>query len=111
MKKKMRKMDFGIEVLKGLRELRDATVRGDYSRLTVREVSSPDPPRLFKARDVKALRSDLAMSQAVFAHLVAVSPVLVRAWEQGHRKPSPLACRLLEEVAARPDYWRSKVQA
>ena len=111
MKMKTRKMDFGQALLTGLRELRDATVRGDFAPLTIREVNLPDPPRAFKPRDVQTLRAHLAMSQTVFARLVAVSPMLVRAWEQGQRTPSPLACRLLEDVAARPEYWRAKVSA
>lgn len=109
--KKMKKMDFGKELVESLRELRDATVKGDWGRMTVREVAVLDPPRAFRAKEVQDLRSGLKLSQAVFAKLVAVSPVLVRAWEQGQRKPSPLACRLLEEIALRPEYWRGKVRA
>lgn len=111
MKKKMPKMDFGKELVASLQELHDAVVSGDTGRLTIRRVELPDDPRTFKAADVRHVRDELNMSQAVFAKVVGISPVLVRAWEGGQRAPSKLACRLLEEIEARPKYWRRKVRA
>jgi hypothetical protein len=35
-------------------------------------------------------------------HLLGISAKLVEYWEQGRRIPGPLACRLLECIAAYP---------
>ena len=37
----------------------------------------------------------LGVSQALFAGMLNVAPQTVHAWEQGIRKPSPMALRLL----------------
>ena len=45
------------------------------------------------------------VSQPVFASLLGVSAVLEKAWEQGRRVPSPMACRLLDEMNHDPKRW------
>ena len=57
------------------------------SRFTVATVDLPEEPATYDAASVRATRQKLAVSQAIFAHLLGVSATLVRAWEQGH------ACR------------------
>jgi DNA-binding transcriptional regulator YiaG len=76
------------------------------SRFTVRTVDLPDEPNAYNAAAVRATRRRLGVSQPIFAHLVGVSPMLVRAWEQGQRKPAPWARRLLDEVNRDPRHWR-----
>jgi DNA-binding transcriptional regulator YiaG len=52
-------------------------------------VALPEPPSAYDAAAVRATRDRLGVSQAIFAHLLGVSAVLVRAWEQGHCTPAP----------------------
>ena len=76
------------------------------SRFTVRTVELPDEPVKYDAAAVRATRDRIAASQVVFAHLLGVSPMLVRAWEQGQRSPAPWARRLLDEVNREPSHWQ-----
>ena len=75
-------------------------------QLTVRRVRLPDGPADFSPHEVRRLREDLNVSQTVFARLIGASPALVRAWEQGARRPSPMARRLLETISHDPAPWR-----
>jgi putative transcriptional regulator len=102
---------FARKLLTSMTEMADALERKDYSRLTVRRVELPADPTRYDGKRVRATREKLNMSQAVFARLMGVSTVLSQSWEQGTRKPSKLACRLLDEINANPDYWRRKVRA
>ena len=76
------------------------------SRFTVRTVELPDEPVEYDAAAVRATRDRIAASQVVFAHLLGVSPMLVRAWEQGQRSPAPWARRLMDEVNREPSHWQ-----
>jgi DNA-binding transcriptional regulator YiaG len=87
----------GEKILAGLRELHDAIIGGDTSKLTVHTVEIPDPAR-YGPKQIKALRQSLGVSQTIFAHLLAVSPELVAHWEYGIRRPAPMACRLLDKI-------------
>ena len=52
--------------------------------------------------DVKKIRDALGITQAELAHRLGVSHVTVNRWERGKiKKPSPLARRRLEALAAR----------
>jgi putative transcriptional regulator len=84
-----------------LRGLHDAIVSGDHSKLTMRTVGITEPAR-YGSSEVKALRHRLGVSQGIFAHLVAVSPILVAQWEGGIRKPAPVVCRLLDKIKEDP---------
>ena len=55
---------------------------------------------------IKRTRERLNVSPAVFARLLGISVVLAQGWEQGQRRPSKMACRLLDEVNATPERWR-----
>ena len=78
---------------KGLREVL-AHERGEIT-LRTREVILPDLPRSYNAEDIYGIRMRLGYSQAVFARVVAVSVQTVRSWEQGVRKPSGSAARVI----------------
>jgi putative transcriptional regulator len=70
----------------------------------MKTVEIKDPPQ-FSPADVHRLRDKLGMSQALFAKLLGASCKLVEAWETGTRKPSPMACRLLEAIARQPSVY------
>jgi putative transcriptional regulator len=91
----------GEKILAGLRELHDALVGGDRSKLTLRTVEIPQP-HPYGPSQIKTLRHRLGVSQSVFAGLVAVSAVLVAQWEGGLRRPAPVVCRLLDRINEDP---------
>jgi putative transcriptional regulator len=90
---------FRRQMAESMAEL-DMIVAGGQSfsgngRFTVRTTRVP-APSVYGASSVRSLRRRLEVSQGVFAQLLGVSQVLVRAWERGARTPAPVACRLLD---------------
>jgi DNA-binding transcriptional regulator YiaG len=65
-------------------------------------------PRDYDAAAIRSLRSELAVSQAVFAELLGVSKILLQSWEQGVRTASPLARRLLDVINEDPSGFIGK---
>ena len=90
-------------LMEGVRELEAILASGRHPRdvLTVRTVAVIDAWD-FNAKGLKALRKSLRMSTAVFAGVIGVSPKLVEQWESGRRKPSAMACRLLDILKRDP---------
>ena len=101
--KKERKTAFGQAVIRSLTEFLGTVERGE--QITARNVKLNLEPRPYGKREVERTRERLGVSQAVFAQLLAVSLKLVQSWEQGIRKPSKLACRLLDDINRDPQRW------
>jgi DNA-binding transcriptional regulator YiaG len=115
-KKKSREMADGI--MEGMREIQSWVEKGwtpdDVKRhyrqnhpdriRTINTVSIADPGK-HTAASVKQIRTQLGVSQAVFAASLGVSAILVQSWERGVREPSPLARRLLDVVSRDPVAW------
>ncbi len=72
--------------------------------LTLRTVEVPAPPPKVVAKDVTSLRTKAGMSQAVFARVLNVSTKTVQSWEQGERKPSHAALRMLQMLREKPRF-------
>jgi len=73
----------------------------DYERgkidLRTTSLEIPQPPPPLSKKKIKALREDvLGVSQPLFALILGVSPAAVKAWEQGNKKPSGTARRLMQ---------------
>ena len=102
---------FGKKLIASMRQMAEGLERPEKRQLTIRQVHLPPDPRQYIAADVRATRARLNVSQTVFARLMGVSAVLSQSWEQGSRKPSKLACRLLDEINENPDRWRRKLRA
>ena len=68
----------------------------------------PAEPAEYDGPAVRAVRERYAMSQGVFARFLCVSSATVQSWEQGRRVPSPIARRLLDEMAASPEHFRAR---
>jgi putative transcriptional regulator len=71
--------------------------------LTLRTVEHPEPPPEIDAETLVALRTEAAMSQAVFAKMLSTSTKTVQSWEQGVRVPSMAARRLIQVFVVEPD--------
>jgi DNA-binding transcriptional regulator YiaG len=80
------------EALEGKRKL--------TMRTTTLCLAKPAPA--LRARDISAIRTQLRVSQPVFASILNVPVATARSWEQGTRSPSGAALRLLELVRRRP---------
>jgi putative transcriptional regulator len=59
---------------------------------------------------VKETRDLLGASQAVFAKFLGVSVKSVSQWERGTGKPSPIACRFMDEIRRNPEYYVSRLR-
>jgi putative transcriptional regulator len=99
MSNKNRQMSVFEQIKAGLEDSL-AYSRGELSLVTTQP--PPPPPRL-TPKQVAALRRRLKMSQAYFAAVLNVSAKAVQSWEQGIRRPSDAALRILQVIDRRPD--------
>jgi len=90
---------FFERVKAGLQEAIQFTKGGE---LNLRSTVVPDAPPQLRAADVFQLRKRLSMSQGIFAMVLNVSVKTVQSWEQGKRRPSLAALRLLQMLQAQP---------
>lgn len=95
------------ELIAAIEEGRHA-LRGGLP-LVRRTVELPEPPPEFSSRRIRLLRGRFGMSQAIFARLLAVSPVTLQKWEQGAKTPSPQSCRLLEIAEQHPEIFANRL--
>ncbi len=77
-----------------------AHARGE---INLRTVVMPEEPPEIDAETLVSLRDQSAMSQAVFARLLNVSPKTVQSWEQGVRTPSHASRRLIQIFSEHPE--------
>lgn len=73
---------------------------GAMNEITMREMDklclTPKPPIL--PEDVRRIRTENHVSQAVFAAILGIGKTTVQQWEQGQKKPSGPAQRLLDLI-------------
>ncbi len=79
---------------------RDLHMAGAIDALTMRrfDVLCLPPVRRYTAADIRRIRRDAHVSQAVFAAVLNVGKATVAAWEQGGKVPSGPALKLLDLV-------------
>ena len=88
------------QIRKGLEEaIRHA--RGEITLKTT-TLEMPDRPPEVGAEELTGIRLASGMSQAVFARTLNVSTKTVQSWEQGARKPSQAALRLIQVFRQNP---------
>lgn len=68
-----------------------------------RPMKLPPPVRVMPAKTIRAIRTSLGCTQAEFAALLNVPPVTAISWENGTRKPSGAALRLLAIAKQHPE--------
>ena len=98
MKAKVRE-PFAERIRAGLDEAL-AHARGE---LTLKTVVVPQDPPEIDADSLAAMRGSAGMSQSVFAGVLSVSPKTIQSWEQGKRKPSKAARRMIHLFAVQPE--------
>jgi len=99
----VKEIEFSDELL--LQSLRDhADHLEGKKKLTMRVscVLLPGPIKGLRPKDIARIRQKLNVSQPVFAALLNVPVATARSWEQGKRKPSGAALRLLDIARQKP---------
>lgn len=76
---------------------------GGHAPARERTVSLPPPVKAMPARQIRALRQQLGYTQMEFAALLNVPKVTAISWENGTRKPSGAALRLLAVAKHHPE--------
>jgi putative transcriptional regulator len=87
----------------------DALSHAQGKKMTLRNRSLPvhKRPQAFGPERIRAIRMRLNVSQPIFAEMLYVKKDTEAKWEQGLRKPSGAALRLLEIAEKRPDVFAS----
>lgn len=115
-KKKYGAMNFG-ELMVASADEAAAIAAGEAKAATVTRVSltardaKVAPPPKYGSEKVRAVRSQLRLSQPVFARALNVSLGTVRGWEQGARVPDGPTRRLLQLAERHPEAVLESVRA
>ena len=99
MKTKKSEIPFNVETLV-------ARVEGfaaGRERSRERTVKLPPPVKAIPAKEIRAIREVLGCTQIEFAALLNVPKVTAISWENGTRKPSGAALRLLAVAKHHPE--------
>jgi putative transcriptional regulator len=91
-----RAIDEAVETMRDLHSV------GVVSKQTLRDFEvQAVPPPTYTAEAIRRLRGHLHVSQAVFAAYLNASISTVQKWENGEKKPSGAALRLLSVIERR----------
>jgi putative transcriptional regulator len=79
---------------------RDLLKAGAMDEITMRQNKALrlPPKRAFRPEDIRRIRMANHVSQAVFAAILGIGKITVQQWEQGQRRPSGPAQRLLDLI-------------
>jgi putative transcriptional regulator len=79
---------------------RDLFKVGALDEITLRKIDalSLPPKKQFKPEDIRRIRMANHVSQAAFAAILGTGKTTVQQWEQGQKKPSGPAQRLLDLI-------------
>jgi len=72
------------------------------TRKDLRSMTLPRPPKALLAKEIVKVRTDLNVSQAVFARHLNISPKTVQSWEQGLGNPNGASLKLLSIIKKNP---------
>ena len=89
------------EILKVAHEMaKDLFKVGAMDEITMRTMDALclPPKRSFRPEDIQRIRTANHVSQAVFAVFLGIGKTTVQQWEQGQKKPSGTAQRLLDII-------------
>lgn len=73
------------------------------ARTRLAKMKLPPPVRAIPAREIRAIRARMGCTQMEFAALLNVPKVTAISWENGTRKPSGAALRLLAVAKHHPE--------
>ena len=87
-------------IMQGLDEAvkyQEGKIDARKTKITVKQVES------FSSEDIKQIRKQVGLSQAVFASSLGVSKKTVEAWERGRNTPAGPSRRLLQLIRDNPE--------
>ncbi len=99
MKRKKTEIEFDAEAL--LSRVEGFAAGAEPAR--ERTVKVPPPVKPIPQRQIRAIRTRMGFTQAQFAALLNVPMVTAISWENGTRKPSGAALRLLAVAKHHPE--------
>ncbi len=110
---KRKKKRLGERIIEALTDFCEVAESGESleKHFTVRTVELDLKPGQYDPKKIRAIRAALGVSQAIFAQIMGASLATIEAWEQGHRMPSPMACRLLDEINRDQQGWIKRLKA
>lgn len=108
MERKNKPESFAEAVIEGLEDITEQIKHGE--KLTTRKVSLSIEPKQYTGRQIRQIREQLGVSQAVFAELIGTSTITVQSWEQDVRTPSRMANRFMQEIEADTRHWRGRLK-
>lgn len=99
------------KIIQGLEEFADALESDEdiSKRFTCHKMVLNLKPTSYAPETVQATRKTLGVSQALFAKFLGVATGTVQRWEQGENKPSPIACRFMDEIRRDPKWWTDRL--
>lgn len=99
------KTKMGRAIIEGLNDVIEYE-RG-RKKLKTSSLEIPDPAPLWSQKKLSRLRKEVfKVSQTVFAAMLSVKPATIRAWEQGLKRPSGAASRLIQIIAIAPNIFK-----
>jgi len=101
MKTKMKKIEIEFDANELLRRMQGFAAGREPAR--ERTVKLPPPVKAIPAKQIRAIRLGLGCTQTEFATLLNVPAVTAISWENGTRKPSGAALRLLAVARHHPE--------
>lgn len=95
------------EIMQGLHEAfqyEEGKLKARSRKVTIIPVAK------LSAKQIKALRLSLKLSQSAFASVLGVSKKSVEAWEAGRNIPGGPAMRMMDYLKSNPDFINHFVQ-
>jgi putative transcriptional regulator len=93
-------MDTYSSIIKGLQEAVNYE-KGNLKGVKKHVVTVKELP-VYKAKEIRKIRTKLELSQSAFANIIGVSKKAVEAWEAGINIPQGPAQRMLEILDKEP---------
>lgn len=99
------KTKMGRAIIEGLNDVIE--YEKGRKKLKTSSLEIPDPAPLWNQKKLSRLRKEVfKVSQTVFAAMLSVKPATIRAWEQGLKRPSGAASRLIQIIAISPNIFK-----
>jgi putative transcriptional regulator len=99
-----KEVEFDVnDLLRSLRDHADHLEGKKKLTMRVSTITLPAPVKGIKPSEIAGIRRRLNVSQPVFAALLNVPLTTARSWEQGKRRPSGAALRLLDLARQSPE--------
>jgi putative transcriptional regulator len=99
------------ELIQALTDVRDHVSGRRKTTMRTTKVALPKLVKAIRPNEVRKIREQLNVSQAIFARLLNVPVVTEASWESGRRNPSGAAARLLQIAKTAPEVLLAAAEA